>query len=610
MRPVLTIVPPAKNVVPFRVAGSDGRSPSFGPVERTAFRELAQRLSARLGIANVDEHAAPPAGGEGGLGQAAEAAPARDVPRQTAETMLAKGPSAPGPSAQLVETERAAGRVEAAPANRAPTPTETQAILDDVPAGVLIYRLSDLLYANRAFLDWAGYPDIDALAADGGLDSLLVEPSPGRQEADGGGKMLTLTSGRSGHVPVEARLLTASWDGETVLMLIIAAPLANDRHRADEKILRDAQARIGKLEAILDIASDAIIVLDGAGSILASNASAQALFGRDPPEMLGHSFTDLLAPESHRAAHDCLDALTRNESPGIVEPEREMIGRRAGGETIPLSMTMRRVGTATPELCAVFRNRAPWKKAEAEQLHAKLQAERAASAKANVLAKVSHEVRTPLNAIIGFCEVMMEERFGPIGNDRYREYLRDIHASGGHLISLINDLLDLSKIESGKLELSAAPIALNDLTQQCVAIMQSQANRERIIIRTSLSTKLPPVLADARSVRQIVLNLLANSIALTNAGGQVIVSTALSDAGEVVLRVRDTGIGMSEQDIKTALEPFRQLATTSRGGGTSLGLALTKALAEANRASFSITSVVDAGTLVEVAFPPTQVLAE
>jgi signal transduction histidine kinase len=140
--------------------------------------------------------------------------------------------------------------------------------------------------------------------------------------------------------------------------------------------------------------------------------------------------------------------------------------------------------------------------------------------------------------------------------------------------------------------------------------MQSQANRARIIIRTSLSTKLPPVLADARSVRQIVLNLLANSIALTNAGGQVIVSTALSDAGDVVLRVRDTGIGMSEQDIKTALEPFRQLSTTSRVGGTSLGLPLTKALAEANRASFSITSVVDAGTLVEVAFPPTQVLAE
>jgi signal transduction histidine kinase len=145
-----------------------------------------------------------------------------------------------------------------------------------------------------------------------------------------------------------------------------------------------------------------------------------------------------------------------------------------------------------------------------------------------------------------------------------------------------------------------------------VALMQPQANRERIIIRTSLAQPLQPVTADARSVRQIVLNLLSNSIKFTGAGGQVIVSTAQTDAGDVVLRVRDTGAGMSEQDIAIALEPFRQLATSARFGssGTGLGLPLTKALAEANRASFSIRSAVNAGTLVEVAFPATRVAAE
>ena len=126
---------------------------------------------------------------------------------------------------------------------------------------------------------------------------------------------------------------------------------------------------------------------------------------------------------------------------------------------------------------------------------------------------------------------MMDERFGPIGNERYRQYLKDIHASGGHLISLLNDLLDLSKIEAGKLELTFASVNLNDLSQQCVAMMQPQANRERIIIRTSLPPSLPPIVADARSVRQIVLNLLSNSIKFTGAGGQVIVSTALNDDG-------------------------------------------------------------------------------
>src|SRR5262249_42201695 len=160
----------------------------------------------------------------------------------------------------------------------------------------------------------------------------------------------------------------------------------------------------------------------------------------------------------------------------------------------------------------------------------------------------------------------------PVGNDRYRQYLKDIHASGAHLVSLLNDLLDLSKIEAGKLDLTFAAIDLNEVTQQCVALMQQQANRERVIIRTSLAPSLPAVVADARSVRQIVLNLLSNSIKFTGAGGQVIVSTAQSDSGEPVLRVRDTGTGMSEQEIAIALEPFRQLATAQREGGTGLGL--------------------------------------
>jgi signal transduction histidine kinase len=207
---------------------------------------------------------------------------------------------------------------------------------------------------------------------------------------------------------------------------------------------------------------------------------------------------------------------------------------------------------------------------------------------------------------------MMQERFGPIGNERYRQYLKDIHSSGGHLVSLLNDLLDLSKIEAGKLELNFANLDLNELTQQCVALMQPQANRERIIIRTSLAHDLPPVMADPRSVRQIVLNLLSNSIKFTGAGGQVIVSTALDDDGDVVLRVRDTGVGMSEQDLAIALEPFRQLATAGRWGssGSGLGLPLTKALAEANRASFRIRSAVNSGTLVEVAFPGSRLAAE
>ena len=248
--------------------------------------------------------------------------------------------------------------------------------------------------------------------------------------------------------------------------------------------------------------------------------------------------------------------------------------------------------------------------AETELRNAKRETQKSAAAKAEFLAKISHEIRTPLNAMTGFAEVMMAERFGPIGNQRYRDYLKDIHAAGAHLVSLLNDLLDLSKVETGKLDLSFGHVGVNDLTQQCVGIMQPQANRARIIIRTSLTPALPQVVADERSLRQIVLNLLANSIKFTGPGGQVIVSTAVSDSSEVVLRVRDTGVGMSEKDIEAALEPFRQVATSGSwgSGGTGLGLPLTKALAEANRANFNIKSAPNAGTLVEIAFPPSRVV--
>jgi PAS domain S-box-containing protein len=375
--------------------------------------------------------------------------------------------------------------------------------------------------------------------------------------------------------------------------------------------LKRAQAEFAELTSLLDTAADGFVVLDAHGLIVSANRGAEALFGYEPRELAGRAFSELFAPESVETAYDCLDRPTNHSGASVRHSGREVIGRAAGGSLIPMFMTVGPAGDRTDRLGVVFRDITRWKKVEQELTEARHQAEKASSAKSDFLAKISHEIRTPLNAIIGFSEVMMAERFGPIGSERYREYLKDIHSSGGHLLSLINDLLDLSKIEAGRLELTFASVSLNDLTQQCVAIMQPQANRDRIIIRTSLPPSLPQVVADARSVRQIVLNLLSNSIKFTDAGGQVIVSTALNDNGDVALRVRDTGVGMSEKDLATALEPFRQVVSPVSGvsGGTGLGLPLTKALAEANRASFYIKSAPKAGTLVEIAFPPSRVLA-
>jgi signal transduction histidine kinase len=490
--------PVAANVLQFRPGPpSEAKTPSLSPVERRAFRELAQELTARL---RGEQEAAAHAEGEADTPAAAQTNPA-----EAAETVAAAPAPEMAPAASAEDARHSA------------SPPAELVLLDRVPAGVLVHRHDTLLYANRRFLEWSGYESLDALAAAGGLDALFAEPGAGALAEADGARSLTIMTQSGERFPVEGRLFAVPWHGASALALILASGETEERQRATAAVLGAAEKEIGELHAALGAAENEIGKLEAT-----------------------------------------LEPLTR------------------------LGDEMRA---------------------------AKREAEKAMRAKADFLTKVSHEIRTPLNAITGFAEVIMAERFGPIGNERYREYLKDIHAAGSHLISLLNDLLDLSKIETGQLDLAFANVSLNELTQQCVGIMQPQASRARIIIRTSLTPGLPQVVADERSLRQIVLNLLSNSIRFTGPGGQVIVSTVFADNGEAVLRVRDTGVGMSDKDIEAAMEPFRQTAISGSwgSGGTGLGLPLTKALAEANRANFSIKSAPNAGTLVEVAFPPTRV---
>ena len=430
-----------ENIVPFPPNGPEATAPTLTPGEHMAFRELSRKLTqglAEVGIQSGSTSAAP----------AIREQTVRD------ETHI------PG------------------------TASDLRPMLDRIPAGILVYRLNQLLYANPRFLQWSGYPTLDALVEAGGLDELFIEPtSASAAQSD---RSVTLKMDRGDKLTLDGELVDIEWEGEPAHALVTTLKQTSELPAPGQKEIAELKSQ--------------------------------------------------------------------------------------------------------------------WERNEQELIEARRRAETASSAKSDFLARVSHEIRTPLNSIIGFSEVMIEEKFGPIGNERYREYLKDVHSSGRHLLSLINDLLDLSKIEAGKLQMTFSSVALNDIAQQCVATMQPQAARERIIIRTALAPALPQVVADARSVRQIVLNLLSNSLKFTPAGGQVIVATALNDERAVVVRVRDTGVGMRENDIAAALEPFRQLATTPRGG-SGLGLPLTKAMAEANGAKFHLTSAPNEGTLVEITFP-------
>ncbi len=571
-----------ENVVPFPTAffepKAEPKTGGLNAAERSAFRDLGSRLSARL--RGADELAR-------GLIEKPEP---DDEPPYIPPPLVAAPQSRPDTQSQAVPDISAEPEEEA---------EGERPVLAKLPLGVLIYRGASLLYANPAFLGFAGYRSLPELAAAGGLDAMEVEFDDAADD-DGGQRLrIAPTEGkpaRKGH------LVSVSFGGQRARMLMIEPGVPARQPAAD---------RAAELAALLDIAADGIVTIDNDSMIVGANAPAEMLFGYGTGALVGRRFGDLFAPESERVAQSRLDRFAGSDVMADND-SREIIGRRRAGGLVPLHMTLARGDRERPRYHALFRDLTRWKDAEKEMTLARQKAESASAAKSEFLARISHEMRTPLNAILGFSEVMMEERFGPIGNDRYRDYLKDVHTSGGHLVSLLNDLLDLSKIEAGKMELSFQRVDLNEVTHQSVAIMQAQASRARVIVRTALSMSIPEITADARSVRQIVLNLLSNSIKFTGAGGQIIVSTAANDRGDVMLRVRDTGIGMSEKDIEAALQPFRQLTTSPRtdASGTGLGLPLTKALVEANRARFSIKSAVNAGTLVEIAFPAGRVIAE
>jgi PAS domain S-box-containing protein len=565
----------------------DPRGAGLSRSERNAFREIARALGAR-----IEGESAPP-------------------------------PPAPPPLSPIApagETAPPVAAVAAEPARSEASPAESgfgsraAVLLDRIPVGVLVCRGERALALNRTLLDLLDYRDLAEFEAMGGLSrTFRGRPPELLMQGDGGTVAIAARDGEI--IGVDVRVQVTDWDGGPAMLLSFrraADPDSGPRLKALELDLRRRESDVRELRAILDTATDGVVVLDEAGRILSINRSGEALFGYDQNEVAGEAFISLLAPESHSAALDYMEGLRTDGVASVLNDGREVVGRVRQGGRIPLFLTLGRISDE-PErkFCAVLRDITPWKRAEADLLDAKRAAERASAQKSDFLAKISHEIRTPLSAIIGFAEVMMEERFGAIGNERYKDYLKDIHASGGHVISLVNDLLDLSKIEAGRFELNFTSVDMNEVVSGGVSLLQPQAAEARVVVRSALAARLPRVVADERSLKQIVINILSNAVKFTDPGGQVIVSTAFNDRGEVVLRVRDTGIGMSEEEIETALEPFRQITTAGRTGtGTGLGLPLTKALVEANRASLMIRSAKQAGTMIEVVFPPTRVLAE
>ena len=614
-----TELPEAPATPAMPVTADNSTVSPLSSVEREAFREIAKALAALTpGIKTLDN---PTTGNSLPKASGREPQHPLDILRQDLiergglqfqDTGAKPTENTDKPVSPVVSYDALQARREQR-SRPDPLLNAATAMIERAPVGLLVMRDGEAVFANRYLLDLTGFADFRTFKIEGGTESLFRRRKNGR---DSEMRHFAITGQNDETIQVEATIHAITWDEApatlTSFRKVAAGKTVNAQQKAAELDLLAAQAELRELHSVLDTATDGVIILDSSGRILSLNRSAEALFGFDQKEIIGESLVILLEPESHVAALDYLDGLQSNGVNSILNDGRDVKGRERNGGVIPLFMTIGRVGgrKGTVKFCAVLRDITHWKKVEADLIDAKRAAEDSSANKTDFLARISHEIRTPLNAIIGFSQVMMSESFGPIGNERYRQYIKDINASGEHVVSLVNDLLDLSKVASGKLELTFSSVDINSLVAACVAMIQPQANAGRVIIRSQLSANVPPVVGDDRSIRQIMINLLSNAAKFTDPGGQVVASTSLTDQGEVVIRVRDTGIGMAKDDIKKAMEPFRQIPGPRSSGGTGLGLPLTKALVDANRAVFAIESEPHKGTLVEVTFPSTRVLAE
>jgi len=589
-----------------------------GPAQASVTAEPAQPTEPvepvqAAGSADAAGAASPPEGEEAAFVTASEPASEAEPtaePVPVWEPERARGAQDDADNRVLVPSAFGGAAADPAPAGL------DAAVLSRLPLPLLVHAGDALFFANREFLQLTGYDSLEELDEAGGLGAIFGDPYQPDETAQ---RKLRLRTRDGVEFPVDAFLQSVAWKGRTALLLAlkraVEEPLSKEAQTTPAATQTsasqaDLEARLEELRTIIDTATDGVVIIGNDRRIRSISRPAEALFGIDAFNVVGQPFTTLFAIESQKAAADYLAGLAENGVASVLNDGREVIGREAQGRFIPLFMTIGRLPHDSG-FCAVLRDITHWKRVEEDLTEARAAAERASSSKTEFLARVSHEIRTPLNAIIGFSELMLDEKFGPIGNERYRDYLRDINKSGNHVLDLVNDLLDITKIEAGQQELSYEAVSLNETLSEAVAMMQPQANRERVIIRSSFASRLPDVVADLRSVRQIALNLLSNAIRYTPAGGQVIVSTAYEPSGDIVMRVRDTGIGMAEAEIEQALKPFKQINALKRprGDGTGLGLPLTKAMVEANRARFAIHSAPGEGTLVEITFPSTRVLA-
>ncbi|HZF34518.1 MAG TPA: ATP-binding protein [Candidatus Angelobacter sp.] len=375
---------------------------------------------------------------------------------------------------------------------------------------------------------------------------------------------------------------------------------ALEEQQRSEQALRDSEARF---RSFMEHAPVEMVVKDLDGRIRMVSRAVEEIWDRPAAELLGRRTSDI----SDTAGVPVAEAMDREvvETGRTVAREIYFPGWQsewAYAVKFPIKDAVGRVvavGSVALDITAQ-------KRVEQELVRAKEQAELANRAKSQFLANMSHELRTPLNAIIGFSEVIRDQMYGPVGAAKYLRYAEDIRESGGHLLGIVNSILDMSKIEAGIFELNEDPCDIGELIEAAARMVADRAEQSGVTLKQLVDPDLPPVSVDERVLKQVILNLLSNAVKFTGTGGRVTIAAGRGPAGGLRMQVTDTGIGIPEDDLANVFDRFSQVENsyTRKYGGTGLGLHLTKKLVELHDGTIDLASTQGTGTIVTVTLPP------